>query len=275
MKTQNWLQKLSCILLMITTMLSIVQPGLVDSVAARAAASDDVVYDPVTGALAFVGSQPGAAKASSLAESLKAPAQNATSFAATYAKQLGINDVSTELALVRTTTQKDGRSTVRYQQQYQGIPVFAGEVIINTDAQGAMLSLTAKTSPNLNLNITPILAPRDAMITAVRAVATYHNVEKTRLTLGTATLQIYDSRLLKADDSAPHLVWNVTVSDLEDGINEIVLVDANNATIALHYNLDGRQDFGCRTRQLRPREIRQCSTSGAPGTKSSISSTAR
>ncbi len=237
MKMKNWFQKLSAFFLLMTMMLSIVQPGLVDSVSARAVADDGVVYDPLTGGLAFVGSQPGAVKASPLADAFaQAPAQNATAFVGTYMKQLGLKNIESDLVVSKTFTEPKGRSSVRYEQRYQGIPVFGSQVIVNTDARGAMLSLTAKTSPNLNIEITPVLTEDEAVAAAVEAIAKYNNLEAHKLTASKPSLQIYDARLLNPIGAVPRLVWNLTVSAMMDGVNEVVLVDANNAAIALHYN---------------------------------------
>lgn len=238
MNTKNWLQRASSMFLMMAIMLSVIQPGWVDTAfAAQAITDENVIYDPATGALAFVGTPPGGAATSLLANPLAGPpAVNATAFASTFGKQLGLNDVSNELAVAKTFTDVDGRSTVRYQQNYQGVPVFGGEVIVNTDARGAMLSLTAKTSPNLNLDIHPVLTADAAALAAAQAIAEENQINRRLLKTGAAKLQIYDSRLLNPDDHAPRLVWNVTVYDLADGINALVLVDAHTGEIALHYN---------------------------------------
>ncbi len=237
MKTKNWLQGVSSLFLMMTMTLSVAQPGLAASAPLQPLDDGNTVYDPVTGALAFIGTEPGKPKASMLVNASSAsPAMNASAFMAGYADQLGLNDVSAELALANTFTKPGGRSTVRYQQTYQGIPVFAGEVIVNTNAQGAMLSLTAKTSPNLDADITPTLTADDAVAVAIKAIAKYNKVDAASLTTSTPKLQIYDSRLLNPDGVPPRLVWNIVVSALSEGISEVVLIDARNGAIALHYN---------------------------------------
>ncbi|MGC1376947.1 MAG: M4 family metallopeptidase [Anaerolineales bacterium] len=237
MKTRTWLQGISSLFLAMTLILSIAQPGLAASTSAQPV-DGNAVYDPATGALAFIGSEPGRAMASLLANpSAASPASNATAFTSTYASQMGLKDVSAELTLTKASTEPGGRSTVRYQQTYRGIPVFGGDVIVNTNAQGAMLSLTAKTSPNLKVDITPTLTAEQAIATAIPAIAKYNDLNAASLTaVGTPKLQIYDSRLLNPDGIPPRLVWNMVVSAPADGISEVALVDAHNGAIVLHYS---------------------------------------
>ena len=182
MKTRIWFKGMSSLFLVMAMTLSVVQPGLADSTPAQPV-DGNAVYDPVTGALAFVGSEPGMAAASLLANpSTASLAENAAAFTSAYAGQMGLKDVSADLALTNTSTEPGGRSTVRYQQTYQGVPVFGGEVIVNTNAQGAMLSLTAKTSPNLKLDINPTLTADDAIATAIPAIAKYNNLDAASFT---------------------------------------------------------------------------------------------
>lgn len=232
MKAQNWLHKLSSFFLMMVVTLSMAQPGMVGSALAKTSSDENVVYDPLTGALAFVGSDAGSPVASALAGT---PVRNASAFTEAYASKLGLSNVAADLTLTKTSSEANGRSTVRYQQKYLGVPVFGGEVIVNTDANGAMLSLTAKTSPNLNLSTVPTLTTEVASAAAVQAIAKYNQVEASSLITSTANLQIYDSRLISPDGLAPRLVWNMTVSNLKAGISETVLVDANSGALVLHY----------------------------------------
>lgn len=234
MKLQKWLSQFSSVLLVMA--LALAHPGLVTTALAQESTSDEnIAYDPLTGALAFVGTGPGGGPIESgLVNASAQPEANAAAFATTYMNELGLVDVASELNMVKTVT-KSGRSTVRYRQQYQGLPVFGSEVIVNT-AGSAILSLTAKTSPNLSLNVNPKLTVAQATQAALKLVAATHHVSQSKLESTSATLQIYDSRLLHPDGVAPRLVWNLTVFDLADGVNEVVLVDAHTGTIALHYN---------------------------------------
>jgi Zn-dependent metalloprotease len=237
MKTRIWLQGMSSLFLVIAMTLSVVQPGLAADSTLAQPVGGNAVYDPVTGALAFVGSEPGMAAASLFANpSAASPAENAAAFTSVYAGQMGLKDVSADLTLAKTSRESDGRSTVGYQQSYQGVPVFGGEVIVNTNAQGAMLSLTAKTSPNLKADINPTLTAEDAIATAIPAIAKYNNLDAASFTASAPKLQIYDSRLLNPDGIPPRLVWNMVISAPDAGISEVALVDAHNGTIVLHYS---------------------------------------
>lgn len=235
MKTNFWLQAITSLFLVMALTLSVASPALAASVDVQAI-DEGIISDPQTGALAFIGTQSGlAAEALSANSAASSPAETAAAFLSTYADQLGLSDVASELTLVKTITGTGGRSTLRYQQNYHGISVLGGEVLVNVNDQGALLSLTAKTSPHLQMNTEPTLTGEDAIAAAAQAIAKYNNLDAASLTAGTAKLQIYDSRLLSPDGVAPRLVWNTVVSSPANDINEVVLVDANNGAVALHY----------------------------------------
>jgi Zn-dependent metalloprotease len=197
----------------------------------------NVVYDPNTGALAFIGTNPGQEIHSLLANPGAASfAQNATAFASTYAAQMGLSNVSANLALAKVNRGTNGRSMIRFHQVYQGLPVFASDVIINTNAQGAMTSLTAKTSPALQVDANPSVTSETASTEAIAATAKYENVNAADLTASTPQLQVYDARLVLNDGRPARLVWKVEVSAQAAPIREMVLVDAHSGLVSLHYN---------------------------------------
>jgi Zn-dependent metalloprotease len=222
--------------MVIAITLSGVQTGLAGPATVKGPGGN-AVYDPNTGALAFVGTEPGQALASLLANPGVAPAaQNAAAFASAFAPQMGLGSASANLALAKSHKAANGRSSVRYHQIYQGLTVFASDVIVNTNAQGAMTSLTAKTSPNLTVDVNPTVTAEAAAARAITATAKYENVAADSLSANTPELQIYDSRLLINDGRPAHLVWKVEVSSQSAPVDEIVLVDAHNGAISLSYN---------------------------------------
>ena len=69
------------------------------------------------------------------------PPDPAMALAQRYAPEFGIQNAATELTAMKTDRADDGRMTVRYQQQYQGIPVMGGELIVNTNENGDLYSI--------------------------------------------------------------------------------------------------------------------------------------
>src|SRR5689334_18762175 len=130
MRTTSWL-KISAVSLAVTAvMLSTVQTGLAGPNPVRRPGGERV-YDPRTGALIFIGTEPGGAIASSLANpSAASLTQNATAFIGNISAEIGLANPSTDLALAHASKSPNGHATTRYHQVYQGIQVFGSDVII-------------------------------------------------------------------------------------------------------------------------------------------------
>lgn len=253
MKTNFLSKALPLSFMIMTLMLSTVQPVMASPAPQQIADDANSVYDPATGALAFVGSiagQPLASPSASLtAETLT---QTATSFASRYAGEMGISDVAAELAPAQTVAGLAGRRSIRYHQLYQGLPVFASDVFVNLTATGAISSLTAKTSPNLDLDTHPAVTPSQAKDAALAAVADNYHLAVTDLVAGTPELQIYDSRLLHLD-TAPQLVWKLVVSSPNQPVDDLVLIDAQDGSVALQYSeIDSAPNADTQVSQLQP-----------------------
>lgn len=234
MKTNLLLKIWLSFIVMMGITFSAPQPGLAGSI--DKGGGGNRVFDPYTGALAFVGTDAGHPVASLLSNpGLATAAQNSAAFVSSYASDMGLKSGTADLALQKTARDARGRASIRYQQVYQGIPVFASGVIVNTDASGGLSSLTSKTSPNLQVSITPTISADQAAAAAIKAIAKFDSLSAANLAAGTPELQIYDSRLVNPDGRAPRLVWTLVVYSQADQLSEMVLVDAANGGIALHF----------------------------------------
>ena len=193
-------------------------------------------HDPSTGRLIFVGAQAGHPIASATAGVKGVPPErNALSFVRDHAQALGLRDPETELRPSKTVTRADGRTVVRYQQVHQGVPVFGADVVVNTTRAGALLALSAKISPELDLSVEPKLRSDEASAEAVAVIAKYRKTASSELTASEPALFVYDARLFLPEGRSPVLAWKVEVGNGAQ-IREVVLVDAATAAIALHYN---------------------------------------
>ena len=75
----------------------------------------------------------------------KLPAAGADAFTRRYAAALGVPNGST---LRQTTTlglSQNGDKVVRYQQEFGGVPVLGGEIVVSTDSRGRVLGANAET----------------------------------------------------------------------------------------------------------------------------------
>ena len=112
-------------------------------------------YNSNTGKLSFVGGDVSAPLQAAAAGGISAQGVKSAGAVvlAKYANDFGLKDPSKELKLERTEPSSSG-DTLRYQQQYNGIPVLGGELLVNSDAKGNILSLNGKVSPDLSLSST-------------------------------------------------------------------------------------------------------------------------
>jgi len=159
-------------------------------------------------------------------------------FLDTYGQLFGLTDQAQELTVMRTRAVDRGRSFVRFQQVYQGIPVFGGELIVQLNADKNVVSANGEILPDLALGITPKLDASAAQEVARRFVARGYGLSTDNLTVNEAELWIYNPILLGGPGPRfSALVWRTEVPSLELApINELVLVDAQLGAIALHFN---------------------------------------
>ncbi|MCU1393990.1 MAG: peptidase thermolysin [Ilumatobacteraceae bacterium] len=214
------------------------RPAVVSLASHLLAATDHAAHFAVrtsTGDVTFIGStarHPLQAASDDDASSTDA----ARRFVDAYGSMFGVDAPATDLT---QTTVDDGAAgdSVRFQQQLDGVPVLAGQVAVQVDAAGAVVSTTGEASPQLDIATTTAVAPDDASATALRAIAKAEGVDPSTLTVSTPQRWIYDPTLLGAPDtSGPRVVWRMDVSDALGSIDHLVLVDATDGTIALQFS---------------------------------------
>ena len=164
------------------------------------------------------------------------PGDNARTALVQYAALFGIKNPASELKTMKQLDTPDGRSLVRYQQIYQGLPVIGGEMIVNLDSLGRMSSMNGEIRPDLNLDPTPLVTSTQAQEKAVSSVAALYNIDSSKLNTSPPVLSVYAPELIGPAGPGPVLVWRMNVvSDIQDMIDEFVLVDARRGAIALHF----------------------------------------
>ncbi|MEO6125448.1 MAG: M4 family metallopeptidase, partial [Ilumatobacteraceae bacterium] len=213
-----------------------------------------VSIDPDTGLVSLIGAPAG----KSLTESTEAPPdQIATGFLADYAPMFGVNannlngngngngnaNNGNDLVVDRIVDGLDGTAAVRFQQQVGGVPVVAGEVAVQVDADGRVVSASGESSPAVDIDTSPMFGADAATTTAIRTTSKLDAVDSTLLSATVPELWIYDPQLIGASEiSAPRLVWRIRVDTAVGDVERLVLVDAHDGTIALQFST--RDDVG-------------------------------
>jgi bacillolysin len=165
------------------------------------------------------------------------PEALARAFLDTYGPLFGVKDQSQELRLKRVKDNERGHSMVRLQQTHHGIPVIAGELNVNLDAAGSILSANGELLPDLQLDVNPTVVAATAKQRALGLAMKSYKLRSEVLTVTEPELWIYDSDLLGAPGlQRPTLVWRMDVESAANDVRELVLVDAKLGTVALHFN---------------------------------------
>jgi len=196
-------------------------------------------YHAGTGKVRFIGTAAGQplARAATLAAGAT-PEEAARSFLADHGYLFGLQAPAEELQVVRVRSAEGGRSAVRFQQVYQGIPVVAGELIVQTDSSGNVLAASGEVLPDLALDTTPAISAEEARQRALEIVTKEYDIDASRLVASEPELWIYNPVLLGAPGMPTStLVWRMRVTPLDLlPFDEFVLVDAQRGFVTLHFN---------------------------------------
>jgi len=197
-----------------------------------------VSYHRETGAVRFIGADrntPVRLPAQSLAPI--SAEQAAQAYVDTYGTLFGVDHPDRDLSLIQCRSLEDGRSVVRFRQEYQGIPVLGGELLLNLDRSLRLISAVGEMAPVDGVSTVPLASAQDARQSALGLVGKQYQVPLDDLDADDPALWYYNPLLLGAP--GPHttrLVWQVRVSTtyLSD-VRELVLVDAITGTVVLHF----------------------------------------
>ncbi len=165
------------------------------------------------------------------------PTDHAAIHVQRYGTLFGVTDPATQLSLGRVDNARDGRSVARYRQRHQSLPVIGGELLVNMNAAGELLSMHGELSPALRLSTNPAVTAAQAQAIALSATAVWHGMQTSDLQASAATLSIYDPQLLHWRAWPARLVWHLEVGARGlQPVRELVLVDALSGVISLHFN---------------------------------------
>lgn len=219
-----------------------VAPNIRDAVAPLARTGATISYHPQTGRVNFIGALPGKSIASPMALPVIVSREGAArSFLATYGPAFGLVDEQRELIPTAAREMGRGRAKVRFQQVYNNIPVFGGELLVQLDARNSVTASMGEVLPDISMSTVPSIAAEMAAQIAVSMTDKWHDtVTADQLVATTPELWIYNPVLVGPGQNETVLVWRMEVSSLHDSsaypVRELVLVDAQRGSIALHFS---------------------------------------
>lgn len=196
------------------------------------------VYNLQTGVIRFVGTEPGQPIQQPVMLSAAAsPEEAARGYFSVCGPLFGLRNQAEELVVKAEHSEDDGWSVVRFQQVYQGIPVLAGELIVQLDGSKNIISVNGETLPDISVDTAASIDSNAARIQAMQVVANKYQLSTESLTITDPELWIYQPSLIQPRGGFTSLVWRmqVTTSDLAP-IRELVLVNAHRGNVELSFN---------------------------------------
>ena len=234
---RRFIQSLLTYLFILSFVFSLIQP---EPVSAQAKDEIKRQFDPETGKVNFISSVSGRPLASSqvLGFVTNRAADPAMAIAQHFGSEFGLQNAARELKTIRYSHAENGRVAVRYQQQYQGIPVIAGELIVNTNDRGDFYSMNGEVTSDLSLPTQPTIDPEQARRIALEAAAKWYRKTTADFVASNPTLWVFDESLLKPSQRPVELVWRMEVSPVDPSapVRELVLINAQRGSVSLHFN---------------------------------------
>jgi Zn-dependent metalloprotease len=206
--------------------------ALIDEVDGAVGGDAEVVVDPETGLISFVGG--GAGDTPSARRGSADPEAAATAFVSRHRAGLGAGGKEDALEATDSTESLGTGTSVRFQQTHAGIPVLGGEAMVSVDDAGNARAVLADLSPTPDVATDAVVAEQEAEAEALAAVVKATGADADALHPGEAELVIYDNRVLGGPgDGQPHLTWRFEVTADSPPVRHLVLVDAEVGVVRL------------------------------------------
>lgn len=138
---------------------------------------------------------------------------------------LGLRDPDRELRLGARHSDRLGHRHLKFEQTYEGLPVFGAELIAQLDASGNLITLSGRYAPTpRKLSKQPVVQRTQAtdLVRALHGAADGAKVEPTLV-------------VFLRNGVTPHLAWRF---DLQAGLfeNRLVMIDAHTGSVLADFN---------------------------------------
>ncbi|MEK6750941.1 MAG: M4 family metallopeptidase, partial [Chloroflexota bacterium] len=201
-------------------------------------AEGNTTYHPLTGNVSFAGASPDK-PIQQITEGLQSasPEDAARGYLSECGYLFGLTDQTNDLVVNRQRVTEDGRTVVRFQQHFQGIPVFGGELLMQLGAGNNVILVNGSLLPRVKLNTQPGVDPAAAQQAALQLVADQSGFSVDALKVSDAQLWVYSPLLIESKIAPAALVWRMEVTPVELApIRELVLINAHDGSVVLDIN---------------------------------------
>ena len=178
--------------------------------------------NPVTGTASFVRLLEGASLR--LIPGAAQPEAQAGAFWAQYGSLFGIRAPDQELALVETSQDVYGFTHLKYDQVYQGVRVFGGELRVHLDPAQGITAVNGVFLPELNLSVEPARSAAQAAAIAVDLVASQGITGD--LAVVANQLVVYRTGLAQRISGGNYLAYALEIGNADHSVREFVFIDA-------------------------------------------------
>ena len=176
----------------------------------------------------------------------RGPNEKAADFMSNYGALFGVRDVNSELVLVSTFTDGQGATHMKYQQVYNGVPVFAAILQAHVNSSSQLTAVNGVFIPVITLDTAPTLSPSEASERAIATVlanppqneqtGTVMDLSATDLSAMTPTLYVYRDGLIQGVAGPNYLVYEVEVTD-GSSVREMVYINAHDGKMVNQISL--------------------------------------
>ncbi len=154
----------------------------------------------------------------------KSAFQTSISHLKNHALDWGINNADTEFRLNRISRDNLGQVHVRLDQIYKGIPVFGQQLIVHTEGDGKLRSVTGNYRREINIQVEPVLTSEKAEENALKHFS------------GPVTNIPESELMLYPTDEKVVLVYRVAMEDMSVPRRIVAFVDAKTGVLVDSYN---------------------------------------
>jgi bacillolysin len=227
-----------------------------------------VAFQPQTGAVRMLGGSAARPVATRVELGMPRTALGAANaFLDQNATLFGVGSAS-DLRLGQRQTASQGRTILRYQQTYKGVPVLAGDLVVDVTRRNDIISVNGEAANGLSLSVRPTVTAGQVRRTAIATIARDLGVAESSLTASTPRLWIADARLFGPDGGyGSKLAWRTEVTSASSvALRELVMVDAQRGGVLFHFSqieTVAPNRIVCDRHNVRKFE-KTCGTSGEP-----------
>ena len=164
------------------------------------------------------------------------PEEVANNFLTEYSALFG-NSYKPEYSVTDTLTDEVGYR-VKVRQTVQGVPVYAGEMVVRMNKDLQVTGANGEVSSNVSkLSTKPKITIEQATETATLVVEKNRSVDKALLKTESSGLWIYNPKLIGESGDTNSLVWKIEVTggSFNNSVRELVLIDAQTGSVSLSF----------------------------------------